>query len=325
MVSPHFPPDSSAGTHRVRLLAPHLPAYGWEPTVVTVDARDVEGRVDPALAETVPAAVRVVRTRAWPARMTRAIGFGDLGLRSLSGLLATCTRLLATEPFDVLFVTIYPAYTALLGPVLKRRFGVPFVLDYQDPWVGSWGADVGGGPNATPDLRSRLSRRAAMVLEPIAVRAADALTAVSARTYEDVLTRTPRAGKVIVETVPIGWDERDIEHVRTARVAHRFFDADDRFVNLVYVGTLLPHGIEPARALFEAVSLVRERSPELYRRLRLWFVGTSNQFDERAVPRMMPIAESCGVKDVVREWPARIPYFEALSVLTHAHAILLLG
>ena len=28
MVSPHFPPDSSAGTHRVRLLAPHLPEFG---------------------------------------------------------------------------------------------------------------------------------------------------------------------------------------------------------------------------------------------------------------------------------------------------------
>ena len=37
MVSPHFPPDSSAATHRVRLLAPHLAGYGWEPTVVTVD------------------------------------------------------------------------------------------------------------------------------------------------------------------------------------------------------------------------------------------------------------------------------------------------
>ena len=25
MISPHYPPDSTAATHRVRLLAPHLP------------------------------------------------------------------------------------------------------------------------------------------------------------------------------------------------------------------------------------------------------------------------------------------------------------
>ena len=48
MISPHFPPDSTAATHRVRLLAPHLPAHGWQPTVLTVDPRDYEGRLDPA-------------------------------------------------------------------------------------------------------------------------------------------------------------------------------------------------------------------------------------------------------------------------------------
>ena len=43
MISPHFPPDSTAGTHRVRLLAPRLREHGWAPTVLTVDPRDYEG------------------------------------------------------------------------------------------------------------------------------------------------------------------------------------------------------------------------------------------------------------------------------------------
>ena len=50
MVSPHFPPDTSAGAHRVRLLAPYLAAYGWEPTVMTVDPAAYDGRLDPDLA-----------------------------------------------------------------------------------------------------------------------------------------------------------------------------------------------------------------------------------------------------------------------------------
>ncbi|HEX6987673.1 MAG TPA: hypothetical protein VF170_20000, partial [Planctomycetaceae bacterium] len=82
MVSPHFPPDTTAGTHRVRLLAPHLPAFGWEPTVVTVDPRDYEGRLDPELAELVPDSLRVVRCRAWSPRWTRKAGIGDLGIRA---------------------------------------------------------------------------------------------------------------------------------------------------------------------------------------------------------------------------------------------------
>ena len=76
MISPHFPPDSSAGTHRVRLLAPHLPEYGWTPTVLTVAEQDYEGRIDPELAALVPASLDVVRTRALPVRLTRRLGVG---------------------------------------------------------------------------------------------------------------------------------------------------------------------------------------------------------------------------------------------------------
>jgi hypothetical protein len=158
MVSPHFPPDTSAGTHRVRLLAPHLPAFGWEPTVLTVDPEAYEGRLDPDLARLVPATLRVLRTGAWPASVTRRIGLGDLGLRALAGLRHAAKQLLSRERFDALFITVYPTYPAVLGPRLKRRFGVPFVLDYQDPWVGAWGRDVGGGEHGTPDLKSRMTR-----------------------------------------------------------------------------------------------------------------------------------------------------------------------
>src|SRR5437763_14936367 len=94
MVSPHFPPDSTAATHRVRLLAPYLPLFGWDPTVLTVDPRAYEGRLDAVLAGTVPAAVRVVRAPAWPAGVTRRLGIGDLGLRAFSGLARTAHRAL---------------------------------------------------------------------------------------------------------------------------------------------------------------------------------------------------------------------------------------
>ncbi len=67
MVTPHFPPDSSAASHRVRLLAPHLSEHGWEPTVLTVDPRDYEGGVEPALNALVPPSLRIVRCRAWSA------------------------------------------------------------------------------------------------------------------------------------------------------------------------------------------------------------------------------------------------------------------
>src|SRR5262249_40268565 len=99
MISPHFPPDSSAATHRVRLLAPHLPDCGWEPTVLTVDEQDYEGRLDQELAALIPQSLRVVRTRALSPRLTRAVGLGDLGLRALPGLRRAAWELIQRDRF----------------------------------------------------------------------------------------------------------------------------------------------------------------------------------------------------------------------------------
>jgi hypothetical protein len=325
MVSPYFPPDTSAGAHRVRLLAPHLPKYGWEPTVVSVDSRDYEGRLDPELAHLVPEDLRVVRCRAWPARWTRRIGVGDLGIRALKGLYNTCTGLLAREAFDVVFITIFPTYPALLGPILRRRFDVPFVLDYVDPWVGAWGETVGGGPDGRPDLKSRITRALAGRLEPHVVRAASALTAVSAQTYEQVRARHPELGRIPCTAIPYGGEPADFERVRHRARPNPYFDPKDESVHLCYVGTLLPLGFETLRAVLGALARLRQRRPELYRRLRMHFFGTSNQTAPDARLRVLPVASELGVSDCVTEIAPRIDYLDALMVQIQATAILMMG
>ena len=325
MVSPHFPPDSSAATHRVRLLAPHLAGYGWEPTVVTVDPRDYESRLDPDLAELVPSTLRVIRSRAWSAGWTRRIGVGDLGLRAFSGLRRTCSTLLRREAFDALYVTTYPMYPALLGPLLKRRFGVPFVLDFQDPWVGAWGRAVGAGAGGRPDVKSRWSRRLAQALEPRALRATDAITAVSRETYEQIRARHPWILTRPFAEIPLGVEPADFDALKARLRANPHFDPKDGQAHLCYVGTLLPLGFETLRAVLAAVALLRDREPALFRRLRLHFFGTSNQTAPDGPCRVLPVAEELGVASAVSEIAPRLDYLDALAVQAQATAILLLG
>lgn len=323
MISPHFPPDSSAAAHRVRLLAPHLPSAGWQPTVVTVEPEGYEGRLDPDLATLVPTSIDVVRAPAWPARWTRRIGVGDLGIRAFSGLRRTCRALLARDRFDALFITVYPVYPALLGPRLKAEFGVPFVLDYQDPWVGEWGRSVGGRANGAPDWKSRASRRLGEWLEPRAVRAADALVAVSQGTIDGVVRRIQVSPAVPCDVIPLGFEPADFVHVRTNPHAGASFDGADGMVHLCYVGTLLPTGVETLRLLFRALQRVRSIDA-VGARLRLHFFGTSNQVDADRL-RVMPLAHECQVNDVVSEAPGRLDYLDALAVLVRANGVLLLG
>jgi glycosyltransferase involved in cell wall biosynthesis len=325
MISPHFPPDTNAGTHRVRLLAPYLREFGWEPTVLSVDPAAYEGRLDPDLAGLVPDSVRVVRVPAWRPAVTRRIGFGDLGLRALTAIRRACDALLTREPHDALFITIYPTYPALLGPGLKRRYRVPFVLDYQDPWVSAWGRDVGPGANGQPDWKSRVTRALSECLEPRVVRAADALTAVSARTYEDVLGRVPDARPRACAAIPLGFDEHDLAALaRTPRVNGCFDDRDGR-VHVCYVGTVLPKSGEVLEAVLRGLAAVRAESPASYARLRVHFIGTSNQRIDTAEPRVLRLARALGVDDVVTETPPRLDYLDALNVQARAQAVLLMG
>ena len=325
MVSPHFPPDPSAGTHRMRLLAPHLPGHGWQPTVVSVDPRDYEGRLDSGLAGLLPSDLRVVRCRAWSPRRTRRLGFGDLGLRAFAGLRATCEALLRREPFDALFVTIYPTYPALLGRILKPRYRIPFVLDYQDPWVGAWGRSVGGGRNGRPDLRSRLSRAVAGVLEPVALRAADAITAVSRGTYEQIHAQYPWTRTIPCAEIPLGGEPADFDSVKDQFWANPYFDPKDGQAHVCYVGTLLPLGFETLRAVLSAAALLQGRKPALFRRLRLHFFGTSNQTTPDAPSRVLPVARELGVGDAVTEIAPRLDYLDGLRVQVQATAILMMG
>src|SRR5262249_41995607 len=154
------------------------------------------------------------------------------------GLLRTCFDLMRNERFDVLFITIYPSYPALLGPILKRMFAVPFVLDYQDPWVGAWGKTVGGGRNGKPDLKSRLTRALGTRLEPRAGRAADAITAVSSATYEAIRARYPDLRQTPCAALPLGGEPADFDHLRSHPRPNNYFDPNDGQCHICYVGTL---------------------------------------------------------------------------------------
>lgn len=324
MISPHFPPDTSAATHRARLLAPHLPQYGWEPTVLTVDERDYAGRLDEGLRQLTPEAIRVVRQRAWAPEWARRCGIGDLGLRSWNGLRSGAERLLREERFDALFITIFPAYTALLGAWLTRRWRLPFVLDYQDPWVNEWGRSVGGGRHGRPDLKSRISRSLALLLEPVAAGAASAYSAVSMGTLDGLCQRHPEfRGRPRLE-LPIGGEPADFEHLRAHPRANPWFNPQDGCFHLCYVGTLLPLGLETLRAVLKGAARLRQSSPQDFARLRLHFFGTGNQTFATA-PRVLPLAAAFGVSAQVTEVTERIDYLDALTVQTQASAILMMG
>lgn len=319
IVSPYFPPSSLAGVHRARLLAKHLPSTGWTPIVVCVDERFHEERLDPELSSLVPNTVEVVKTGAIPPRWTRAVKLGDISLRGFLHLRSSICRLLSERQIDVCLVTGSPYYQMLLSREIRRRFGVPVVLDFQDPWASAWGA-------AQPRFsKSGAAHMLSVLLEPRALRDASYVTTVSEVQNAELRQRHPWLDGDRMSAHPIGADPEDFVALRSASMRPDSVALDGSKINLSYVGTVWPPAMHPLRVLLEAAARFARSRPDLASRLQINFIGTSNQPSEFRRLSVMPLAEEAGVASLVREVPQRIPFLDSLSLLTKSDGILMFG
>ena len=318
IVAPSYVPSSYPPTHRVRFFARHLPEFGWEPEIVSVEPDDMGEPADPDIHRLAPAAVPVTRSGALPLKLTRRVGLGDLGYRSLLPMRRVLDRVVERTRPDLVFIPGPPWAAFLHGPRLLRRYGIPYVIDYIDPWVSAAGADGRWWTKAF------WYRQLALKLEPGVVKHASHFVAVSDGTNESVRVRFPWLPAERFTGIPYGFEASDFDALRAEPRPNPYWNAADGNLHLVYVGAMLPNGFETLRALFAAVLSLRESAPGLFERLRLHFFGTT--YDPNATEgRVVPVAREMGLGDHVTEHPKRVPYLDALNILCTADVILALG
>jgi hypothetical protein len=322
IVSPHFPPVNTPDMHRVRLLLPFLRQHGVDAEVLCVAPEYVNAPKDPWLSDGLPVNVPVHRVKALPLSWSRCPGVRSLSVRARRQLARTGDQLLASGRFDVVYfsTTIFPLHT--LGPRWKRRFGVPFVMDYQDPWITDYYRDhpeiVPPGGRLKFHIIDALQRR----IEPRVLRECAGITSVSPAYPTQLAKRYEWAAGLPYLVQPFPGPSRDVQRFRSAAIAQEWFRPAEDVVNWVYAGAVIPGMLPVLRSFFEAV---RDGvPPETRARLRMHFLGTSYA-SGRAAPIVMPLAHELGLAEQVRERCERLPYSEVLQCLNDADALLAFG
>lgn len=322
IVSPHFPPINAPDHQRVRTALPYLREFGWQAHVLAVQPNHVEHPSDPDLQKVLPDDLEMTFTQAFPVQLTRKVGLGNLGLRCLPFLAQAGNRLLANQSFDLVFfsTTIFPVM--VLGDRWQRRFGIPYALDFQDPWRVN-AAPTRQRPGGR--LRYTVDKLLARLLEPQAVRRVGHIVSVSP-SYPDCLQdRYPWLQSDQFTVLPFGAPEQDFDQLSTLGIQQAIFDPQDGNRHWVYVGRGGSDMALALRSLFLAIRSDRDRQPQIWETIRLHFVGTSYASGTRATKSVEAIAQELGLSDLVTEHPQRIPYFAAQQVLRDSDAILLIG
>lgn len=316
MIAYVFPPIAYAGTYRTLRLCAYLAKAGHSVHVLTInEQKDLHN--DHALLEPIRNVVEITRTRTidlW--RQYQKIKDCILGMKggkalnqAMSALIypfclpdhmalwvpfafLRAISLMRRERFDLIYTSSPPHSQQLVGLLLKRATGIPWVADLRDPILDNLFC------NASTNLEKRISTR----LEQSLFNHADVVVA-NTRTARDLLhARYPEAR---VHSIYNSFDRSEFRGL--------IRDKYERFT-LAHVGSI--YGSRKASHLLKAIQLLLVRGSIDPLRLRVSFVGL-NDPDLRAEVSACNLGEVVEIRDMVS-------HREALEIMVRSHLLVLI-
>jgi hypothetical protein len=302
---------------RVRMSLPYFSKFGWHAEIVTVDPRYSEMTKDELLMQSVPEGTIIHEVKAFDKGWTSKFGLGSIALRSLWFYRRAVNQILKKSHFDLVYFSTTQFPVCILGAYWKKRFGIPYVIDMQDPWHSDYYRDK---PKEQQPPKYWFSYRLNKYLEPKAMRHVDGLIAVSENYINDLKNRYPAIKNIPAETITFGAFPPDLEIAQRNRSL-----LDPGYTNVVYAGRGGADMHKAIRVVFEALKKVAETDPEIFCEIRLYFIGTSYAPAGQGKATIYPLAEQFGIEDHVVEMTDRVSYYHTLISLQHADALFIPG
>lgn len=170
IITYYWPPSGDVGVHRPLKFAKYLPQFDWQPIIYTAETKDFTF-VDASLSKNIAANTEVVRTKIWEpyqwyAQFTGAkkkkgeiqntflqeekkkswtkafaiwvrgnFFIPDARCFWLPTSIKHLTKYIETNQVDAILSTGPPHTVHLIARQLKRKFNIPWIADFRDPWT----------------------------------------------------------------------------------------------------------------------------------------------------------------------------------------------
>jgi glycosyltransferase involved in cell wall biosynthesis len=217
MITYPFPPNSSAGAMRSERFARYLPQFGWAVEVVTIKSRRDMFK-DTELLAKLGDYVRVHLTRTldpwlWlkdknprnfllkKARsvLMRLFSFPDHMLLWVPFVIRKSLGICKNKQVDAIYTTSPPHSTHLVGLILSRFTGKPWIADFRDPWTLNAYREKG--------IIERFLLRLEKMMEQMVLKNASFILANTRANQRNLLKAFPFLDEKKVIHLPNGWEE----------------------------------------------------------------------------------------------------------------------
>lgn len=315
LVAYHFPPfKGSSGLERTLAFCRHLPSLGWKPIVLTAHPRAYASVSEERLTD-IPADVVVAPAFALDTARHLSIrgaypGWAALPDRWISWVLGAVPHglsLVRKHRPKVVWST-YPIATAhIIGWLLHRFTGLPWIADFRDPMVEFNHRKKIFAPADAPLRKTRLwiERKCALHASRVIFCTEGAL--------EIFASRYPKFPRERASIIPNGYDESAFNG--TAATPPEGGKSDEK-VTLLHSGVLYPGPDRDPTAFLRGLEEFLTNQPHWRPRLRVILRATG--FDEQYAP----VISSMNLQDVVQLAPL-IPYRQALEEMLRADGLLI--
>ncbi len=308
---------------RIRMSLPYFKEFGWEVEVVCVDEKHSEMVKDPLFSESIPKDIKIHIISAFSKKWTSKFGLGSLALRSMWFYRRKVNQLLKTTHFDLIYFSTTQFPITILGNYWKRKFGIPYVIDMQDPWHSNYYQDK---PKDQRPAKYWFSYRLNKYLEPLAMKEVGGLVSVSEAYIKTLQERYFRIQNIPTAVITFGAFEKDFEIVDQQRSTLKpAFERKNENIHIVYVGRG-GHDMENSSdLLFRGFKKGLVENSGLFQKIRFHFIGTSYAPAGKGKPTILPIAIKLGLSEYVDEQTDRIPFYQGIRTLLEADALLVPG
>ncbi len=309
LIAFHFPPFKiSSGIQRTLSMARYLEENDWQPTILTISPKAYEITSDDQL-KGIPPGVKVIRAfgrdtarhfsvkGSYPSFMA----LPDRWVSWLPGAVVSGLSFIRKEKPDLIWSTFPIATAHLIGWVLSKLTGVPWIADCRDSMTEDY--------YPTDPVR----RRAFRWVERRAVQDAALLVFTTSGTQSMYCARYPSVEAEKFAVIPNGYDEGIFVQAEKNLIPYNAKNSGR--VTLIHSGILYPSERDPTQ-FFDALSELKSTNKISAEELAIVLRSTANDDIYR------PMLESRGIADIVSLEPG-INYQEALSEMLLADGLLL--